>query len=233
MAQIFNSHSQRDEDIKNHFYRAFSGTSVVPIWQEYEKPLSVPVDVVIERKIQSSSAVFVLLSENVEKLPYTRDWILWECGKVTDKEIWVFEPNESLGKISLVIPRFNHYVRYERDGISRDYINSIIKAYDDSSLFGWAAGGAGLGAALNPGDRGGGAIIGTFLGAIIESARRPKAPAGHPVTCLKCAYSYSIHLLSNRGPFRCAKCNNMMEIVAATSTNYLPPNLPQWARQMR
>jgi hypothetical protein len=115
MAQIFNSHSQRDEEIKNHFYRAFSGTSVVSVWQEYEEPLSGPVDVVIERKIQSSSAVFVLLSENVEKLPFTRDWILWECGRATDKEIWVFEPYESLGKIGVVIPKFNHYVQYERD----------------------------------------------------------------------------------------------------------------------
>ena len=232
MAQIFNSHSQRDEEIKNFFYRAFSGTGVVPIWQEYEDKLCGPVDVEIERKIKASSAVFVLLSENVEKLP-TRDWILWECGKVTDKDIWIFEPYESLGKVSVVIPRFNHYVRYERNNSWRDYINSIVKAYDDSSLFGWAAGGAGLGAALSPEDRGGGALLGTFVAAIIESVRRPKAPAGRPVTCLKCFYGYSIHLPGNRGQFRCAKCNNRMEIMDAPATSYLPPNLPQWAHQMR
>jgi len=204
----------------------------MPIWQEYEKEISGPVDVEIERKIQASSAVFVLLSENVEHLPFTRDWILWECGKVTDKDIWIFEPYESLGKITVVIPRFTHYVRYERNSTWRDYINSIIKAYDNSSLFGWAAGGAGLGAALNPEDRGGGAIIGTMIGAIIESVRRPKAPSGHPVICLKCSYSYSAHLPGNRGPFRCVKCNNLMAIVDVPKTNYLWPNSPQWARQI-
>ncbi len=30
MAQIFISHSQRDEQAKNFFYRAFSGTAVLP-----------------------------------------------------------------------------------------------------------------------------------------------------------------------------------------------------------
>jgi hypothetical protein len=31
-------------------------------------------------------------------------------GKVTNKDIWVFEPEYSLGKISVLLPRFQHYV---------------------------------------------------------------------------------------------------------------------------
>jgi hypothetical protein len=233
MSQIFNSHSQRDEEIKSFFYRAFSGTSVLPKWQEYEEQPTRPVDEEIELKIQASSAVFVLLGENVERLPFTRDWVLWECGKATDKDVWVFEPYESIGKIAVTIPRFKHYVRYHRNKTSRDYINTIIKSYDNSNLLGWAGAGAGIGAALSSEDRGGGALLGSFLGAIVESVVRPKAPTGIPVTCLKCSYSYGVHIPGNRGQFRCAKCNNRMELVEQPATNYLPPNAPQWVSQMR
>ena len=67
MARIFISHSQRDEEAKNFFYRAFSGTAVLPIWMEYERTPISSIDEEIERKIQSSNAVFFLLSETVEE----------------------------------------------------------------------------------------------------------------------------------------------------------------------
>lgn len=224
MARIFNSHSQRDERIKDFFYRAFSGTSVIPHWQEYEDSPTGPMDVEIERKIQESSAVFILLSENVEKLPYTRDWVVWESGKATNKDVWVFEPYESLGMISVVLPRFNHYVRYERTKAHREYINSIIRSYDNSGLLGWATAGAGIGAALSAEERVGGAALGSLFGAIVESLRRPKAPAGVTVACLNCASTYGVHIPSNKGEFRCAKCNNMMRLVDVPAKDYLGPN---------
>lgn len=144
MAQIFISHSQRDEQAKNFFYRAFSGTAVLPIWMEYEGAPTKTIDEEVERKIQASNAVFFLLSDSVESIPFTRDWVLWENGKVTNKDIWLFEPEESLGQITVLLPRFRHYVRYQRTKPWRDYANSIVKACDDSSVLGWA--GAGIGA---------------------------------------------------------------------------------------
>src|SRR5207248_988028 len=124
-------------------------------------------------------------------------------------------------------PRFNHYVRYVRSRACRNYINSIVKSFDNSGLLGWASAGAGLGAALNSKDRGAGAALGSIAGAIIELARRPKAPSGTPVICLKCFYSYGVHLPGNKGDFRCAKCNNRMEIMNQPVTNYMSPYLPQ------
>jgi hypothetical protein len=114
MAQIFVSHSQRDTEIIHFFLEAFAGTKVKLHLEELER--EVPSGVTaekIERDIQVSNAVFVLLSENVEKLSHTRDWINWECGTAKNKEIWVFEPFECLGKIRVVVPRFNHYALFE------------------------------------------------------------------------------------------------------------------------
>ena len=86
---------------------------MIPIWQEYEDPLpNSPIDQQIEQKIMTSSALFVLLSDTIEMLPFTREWIVWESGKADQKDIWVFEPYESLQRINVVISRFHHYVRY-------------------------------------------------------------------------------------------------------------------------
>lgn len=214
MSQIFISHSQRDEQAKNFFYRAFSGTAVRPIWMEYEGAPTNTIDEEIERKIQASNAVFFLLSETVEHILFTRDWMLWENGKVTDKDIWLFEPEGSLGKVTVLLPRFRHFVRYQRTKPCRDYVNAIVKSYDDSRALGWAGAGAGIGALLSTEERGGGAIVGGLVGAIAESIGRSKAPAGTPVTCLKCSYSYSVHLSSTTRQFRCARCNNKMELIS-------------------
>src|SRR2546428_9209946 len=112
MAQIFISHSQRDERIKDLFLRAFRGSGVNDIYREYEDapPTGVTAEI-IERDIELSAAVFVLLSETVASLPHTMSWILFECGVAAAKQkpIWVFEPYDSFGKITTTIPRFNQY----------------------------------------------------------------------------------------------------------------------------
>lgn len=230
MSQIFNSHSQRHEPIKSFFFRAFSGTRVTPVWQEYEE--GSPrffVDQQIEQNIKSSSALFVLLSETVETLPFTRDWILWECGKADQKDIWVFEPYNSFRRINVVIPRFHHYVRYLPNRSWRDYINSIVRSYDDSGLLAWASAGSGIGAALSSEERTTAAILGAVGGAVMESIRRPKSPSGKMVQCFKCCFSYTVHIPNDSGEFRCAKCNNMMILLKESlSAHQLPAEPQQW-----
>jgi len=81
MAQIFVSHSSRDENIINLFLKAFSGTKVKPVLEEFEgEPPAGVIAEKIKRHIDASHAVFVLLSVHVESIKHTRDWINWECG---------------------------------------------------------------------------------------------------------------------------------------------------------
>jgi hypothetical protein len=226
MAQIFISHSRRDEQTKNFFYRTFSGTAVLPIWMEYEDAPTSSIDQAIERRIHGSNAVFILLSETVERIPFTRDWILWENGKITNKDIWVFESEDSLGRINVVLPRFHHYVRYRRTKSWRDYINSIVRSYDSSNLVSLAGTGAGFGAVVSEENRAAGAIIGGLVGAVVEAMGRPNAPTGIPVSCLKCSYSYAIHLTRGINEFRCARCHCRLEL---RSQEFLPVNRIKWA----
>jgi len=206
MARIFVSHSSKDEEIKSFFLRAFAGTNVKPIFEELEeKPLTGVNTQKIKTDILMANAVFVLLSENVENLKNTRDWIGWECGIAENKPIWIFEPSNSLHKVSVVVPRFNDYVMYDMNDTWREYIRTLISSYDDSHILPLLSAATGGGAILNDKDRGTGAVIGFLAGIgglIVNSVM--KKPLGIGVHCTKCFAVYKIHRF---GEFRCAVCN--------------------------
>lgn len=209
MAQIFVSHSQRNEEIISFFLKAFAGANVKPVLQEFEKepPAGITADE-ITRNIEKSNAVFILLSEKVEALKHTRDWIVWESGRARNKDIWVFEPFESLYRIKVVIPQFKHYVRFVKNDDWRKYLRSVIESYDDSHVLTTLSAGAGIGAALNEKDRGEGAAVGlvvSIAGLLLHSMTKPSF--GYPVRCLKCLSNYSIHMPDGATDFRCPNCN--------------------------
>lgn len=209
MAQIFISHSQRDRDIVDFFLRAFAGTKVRPIFQELEKePVLGVTEKEIMRNIEASNAVFVLLSEQDQSLADTGYWVAWECGAAKNKDIWIFEPFEAGLPIRVVIPRFNHYVRFGQNEDWRRYLCSVIDSYDDLHVLTALSAGAGIGAALDEKDWGRGAAKGLLVGIgglLIHSITRPSF--GYPVQCLKCHSDFSLHLPDGVLEFRCANCN--------------------------
>jgi hypothetical protein len=222
MAQIFLSHSQRDKDIIHFFLEAFAGTKVKPHLEEFEKqpPTGITADK-IERDIQASNAVFVVLSENVEVLRHTRDWINWECGTTKNKDIWIFEPLASLGKIRVPVPRFNHYALFERTDEWRKYLRSIIETYDDSHIIPALSASTAAGAFLNEKDRGSGAAAGFgvgLVGLLLHSVTKPSY--GIDVKCLKCSSNYKIH---RDGNFRCAVCNADLVLNVPQVAGYVSP----------
>lgn len=207
VAKIFISHSRQDEGILNLFLRAFQGSGVTDIYREFENP--VPVGVIAEiigRDIEFSSAVFVLLSETVETLPFTRDWILYECGAagVKEKPLWVFEPYESFGSVSVTIPRFEHYVRFKIDEQNREtwrrYIHGIAESYSDTPLLA-KAGLAILGGIIGgPWVAAGGFLLGSIL------APSTDRPAGYATGCPNCRRRFVVHLPNAADAFRCPAC---------------------------
>ena len=209
MAQIFISHSKQDKESIHFFLEAFAGTKVKPHLEELEN--EVPSGVTahkIERDIQISNAVFVILSENVENLKHTRDWVTWECGAAMNKPVWVFEPSESLGRISVVVPRFNHYALFQVKEEWRKYLRTIIESYDDSHVFPTLSLSTGGGAWLNEKDRWLGAASGLgvgIVGLLLKNLTKPSL--GIEIKCGNCNSNYNVHQYGN---FRCAICNSQL-----------------------
>jgi ribosomal protein S27E len=219
MAQIFISHSKKDKEVIDFLSKAFDDTKVKPHLEELEKELPTGVTAAkIERDIQASNAVFVLLTETVEKLKHTRDWVVWECGVAKNKDIWVFEPFTSLGEISVVVPHFNHYVLFEQTEEWRKYLLAIIESYDDSHVLPTVAKtsitGSALGALIDEKNRVRGTAIGAALGGLagLFLSNKPKRSFGIDVRCQECSSNYTIHIPYQHNRFRCAVCNAYLGI---------------------
>jgi hypothetical protein len=208
MAQVFISHSKQDNEIIHFFLEAFSGTKVKPHLEEFEKEVPSGVNAKkVTTDIQVSNAVFVLLTENVQKLSHTRDWIVWECGTAVNKDIWVFEPFETLGRVSIVVPRVTHYVIFERTEEWRRYLRSIIACYDDSHVLPTLSAATGGGALLGEGP---GAALGFavgLVGVLLINSVRPRL--GTDIKCFNCLSNYRVHRYGNS---RCPVCNARLVI---------------------
>lgn len=209
MAQIFISHSEKDKDLRNFFSNAFAGTKVKAVFEEFEKILTGKVtSKQIGEDIENSKAVFVVLSESIEVIPHTRDWVVWETGVAKNRDIWVFEPYLQLGKISVVTPYLKHYAVFNMNDFWLGYIRRIIESYDDSHVLPTLLVTTGIGGLLGKGE---GAALGALTGLAI-SDRSQKRPTGVGVVCLKCSSSYNVHIPQGINIFRCPICNSVLKI---------------------
>lgn len=217
MAQIFVSHSQKDKDFRGIFSNAFAGTKVKAIFEEFEKIVGrVVTSVHIAKEIENSKAVFVILSQNVQDIPHTRDWVVWETGVAKNRDIWVFEPYPQFGRISIVTPYLRHYVIFDTSDDWVGYIRAIIESYDDSHVVPTAslAGGmSALAALLAEKDKLSYAALGLLGGAaaLVISDKSSRRPVGIGLICSTCSSSYNIHIPQGMNRFRCPVCNTYWE----------------------
>lgn len=209
MAQIFVSHSAKDIEVKNFFNSIFSGLKVNAVFEEYE---SLITDSVTASKIQidiaQSSAVFMLITQNVNNTIHTRDWVVWEAGVAKDKPLWVFELYDQFSMISVIIPNTKHYVVYYPIDPWFKYIHDIVSSYDNSAAFQAATGAALVGALANPF-----IALAAGVAGLILSDRSSKRPQGRAVICPVCNSSYNIHLPEGLKDIRCPVCNNHIQFL--------------------
>lgn len=232
MAEIFVSHSRRDEDIKNFFSNIFAGLAVIGRFVEFEG-FTTPPAAYIEERIKTAKALFVLLGTHVQELPHTQNWIAWEAGMTRGlshqarKDIWVFELLDRWCEVP--IPYLDHYVIYDQSREAISYIKSIVLSYDDSgvlpaTLLGAGIGGAAgasIGAAAEQRQEGRGAtgtegalfgaIAGAAVSTLITNPSRNR-PVGTSITCPNpdCRASFQMH--TTLDVFPCPVCRQWMRL---------------------
>jgi len=217
MAQIFISHSGKDKDLRDFFSNTFAGTKVKAIFEEFEKIFTSKVTSgQIKEDIKNSKAVFVILSQNVQNTPHTRDWVGWETGVAEgiakNKDIWVFEPYSQVGRISIVTPYLRHYVIFDTNDTWIGYIRRIVESYDDSHVLPTSLVTAVIGVFFSKKDKiGEGAFLGGLAGLAISDKSKER-PAGTEVRCAKCSSTYAIHTPEGMNKFRCPVCNSILKI---------------------
>ncbi len=217
MAHIFVSHSKKDTDLINFFSKAFASSNVKAIYEENERG-GIVTQQQISSDIDNSRAVFMILSQNVQNIEHTRDWILWETGAGKNKDVWVFEQLSQLGSISVVTPKINHYVVFEITDPWLNYIRNIIDSYDDSNVLSTSLIGAGFGALVGSAlleNKDDGAILGGLGGFLLGASAANKSkfcPTGNKIECAKCLSVYSIHVPFGLNKIRCPVCNSVLQM---------------------
>lgn len=213
MAQIFISHSAKDRRIIEFINRAFASTKVEAKYEEIEAILEGRRTAQqISADIGRSNAVFILLSENVEQLRHTQNWVTWESGVSShaNKDIWVFEAFEDGAKLSVLIPHLHHHLSFEYSDQWLVYIRAVISSYDDSHVLPAISAGFATGIATeNP-------VAGIVAGGIVAlllAGNKQGPPAGlMAVLCPNCKSAYRVHRLPAWKVMRCPVCNVQLQL---------------------
>ena len=133
-----------------------------------------------------------------------------------NRDVWVFEKQKDLGKISIITPSLKHYVRYNLSDKSFPYIRAIVQSYDNSHVLTTTLATTGIGGAItNKKDKAAGLLFGAFAGLAL-SKKNPR-PFGIEIKCIYCDSIYNIHV-PKKFPFRCPVCNKILKL------NYIPKN---------
>lgn len=217
MAQIFVSHSAKNRRTVDFFSNAFASTKVRAVFEEFDAIGEGRRSAAqIQADIAHSNATFTVLGPEAEALRHTRDRIAWENGVsvgdgltpgVANKDVWVFELWSDTARLSIVIPRLRHYVRFDINDDWLKYVRTIINSYDNSHVLPAIAAGAGAGALAGPE----GAIIGGLGAFLLAVKATSDRPSGFPFVCPSCHSSYNLHLPN--GFMRCPVCNCRFQVM--------------------
>lgn len=130
--QVFISHSKEDPN-SEFFHKIFSGTNIKSVWLEFEDITPPPASFIRDR-INESDAVFVLRSEQLASIHWTRNWVSFEVGLAANLrkhifaplgiDIYVFDPADQ--KIDFPVPYFNYYMPYNTNVEHLKFIRQMI-----------------------------------------------------------------------------------------------------------
>lgn len=110
MESVFVSHSVKDKKWRQAFDSVCARAGIRADCMEFEK-LPAPPCLEIKNRIQTSSAVFVLIGECFPlRLLHTNNWIAFEMGiaYAFHKDIWVIENLQQTKPFAM--PMLNHYI---------------------------------------------------------------------------------------------------------------------------
>ncbi len=212
MAKIFVSHSQHDRHIVDFLARVGAGTQVQIVFEELEGIVSGKMTAEkIRADIESSNAVFVVVTPQLASLAHSRDWVSWETGVAAHRDVWVLEQRGDAGKVEVVTPALKHLVRYDASDAWVPYFRSIIMSYDDSHVLPAMVAGGTVGGAIRKGE---GAVIGAGIALLVATLLNQR-PQGVATCCAHCSSRYSVHLPIDEPSFRCPTCNKVVTLQLA------------------
>jgi hypothetical protein len=225
MASIFISHSRRDAETVAAFCNIFARTQLRAVFLEFENYL-IPPWTQIKNEVQQASAVFLLLSPELNSSNFTQNWVSYEVGLacMSNKPVWVYEQWQN--PVKFPVPYLTDYIVFDRNNRAhREAIKQHVEKYDPNPVLAGLALGGLVGAAFG----GVGAGIGALLGAAVAQPKTLGVPTACPYP--NCGIHFRVH--SNVPQLLCPACRQgfhlnwpvQADAVAAYAHPASPPRL--------
>ena len=133
--QVFISHSSKDTKLINLITLGFKGRDIFPFFAKREMVGKNPVEKIVNA-IDSSMALFALVTRNVVHDPYTRDWVVFEITVAKVKGIpifcWMDQDIAQYKRFPKLIENVTDYVTF--DPIEDEDCHRIVSLMIDKAL---------------------------------------------------------------------------------------------------
>ena len=190
MANIFISHSRRDEELVNAMAKVLINIGHTPVIEEFipeEEKEPVPYEE-IRKNVNISEYIFLFLTDNVVLTEYTQNWVSFEIGLTANaqKRLFVFE--RAGVPVPFPIPYLTDYMIFDADS-TNDILDIQMLAKKLKELPKTTVG-AGIGALLGIPFGPIGLILGGFGGAILGAEAEDQILE---VRCPQCKVSFNYY----------------------------------------
>jgi predicted Zn finger-like uncharacterized protein len=210
--------SQADQRFLPFLEKVFYTVGVGTVWEDYENIGKKTSPVEFQRKVEASDAIFLVLSLGAQASVRDQDLSFLNSPFAQGKDVYVFEHCEDLKRISIQVPRVNHYFALY---ITNAWTDEVVKTaetfegskplpapYPDATLKLLSTAAVWISFA-----EGSGISLFDF------STSRP---IGRKTTCPNCAAVYNLHLPADMKIVRCPACGQFSEIKVEDKAGALP-----------
>lgn len=210
LANIFISHSKRDEQLVRNIQSVLINLKQTPIIEEFipeESKEPIPYEE-IRKNIKLSHSVFLFLTDEIVKTEYTKNWVIFEVGLASHSGTPLFVFERKGFPISYPIPYVTDYMLFDPTNVE-DILN-IQKLAGEIGKLSPSVIAGGLGALIGAPFGPLGIVVGSLGGIALSSKRAPPIQMER-IICDQCKVSFN-YWSPEISTFCCPMCRKEIKI---------------------
>jgi hypothetical protein len=200
--------SPSDQRFKPFLEKVFLSARVGTVWEDWENIGGKTLLKHFRKKVENSSALFLMLSRDAQAAIGSGVPAFWEPGFAQGRDIFIFKHCEDLKRVTTHIPDFTHYLALYITNAWKNYVERIVETFEDPGPKPVSFPEARL-EAIDP------SAMAVFFDektgmALFDHSNA--GPIGKKVACPHCAASYVLHRPDDMTMIQCPACDGFAEI---------------------
>ncbi len=215
MKQILVINSLADQRFVPFFEKVFATISVATVWEDYENIGKKNSWSHFQNTVEASKALFLILSQGAQTSVKEGDLDFLKLDFAKDKDVFVFEHCEDIKRISIRVPRVNHYFSMYITNAWTSEVMASASFFEPLIPSPVALSEVKL-ERLNP------AAVENYFSTATGRALfdfSTSRPAVKKAVCPECSSAYAIHSPADMRILRCPVCGDFFEMKIPVTTD--------------